>query len=239
MNKLYYPENMIVMKAKIVIAALLVLAVGLLEGYAQNETSADDKILVMKEIESLPENQGSSFKDWWNESRRVEDISLLFGYASYGVPWGTPSLHGATIGFSKDHFMFALDMGAGSLIDATAYDNTDSYNYLKSNSTQGFGFFSVHYYLIRYLSLGVGLGFHSELQKISSVQTGAYDGYSIVNYKVRFENKEFFGFRVGAKAYIPVSDMLSFYLSGDYDVMPSSARKSKLDLGIGFKIVFY
>ena len=51
---------MITMKTKIVLATLFVLAVGLLEGHAQNEPSIDDKILVMKETEGLPEVKASN-----------------------------------------------------------------------------------------------------------------------------------------------------------------------------------
>ena len=214
--------------------AILVLVVGLMKGYAQTNLPADDKISVMNEIERIPER--SDFMEWWKNAREVENVSLHFGYSSYGAPWGSPALHGVALGASLRHVMVNLDLGLGSLIDEAAYDNTNAYDYLTANSKQSFGFLSVHYYMIKYLSFGVGLGFHSELQKVASTETGVYNSYSIQNDKVSFENKGFFGLRFGAKAYIPVSDRVSIYLSGDYDVMPSSNRKSKLDLGVGVKI---
>lgn len=222
------------MKTKTALAAILILLISI-KGYSQDNPKTDDKNSVMNEIENI-KPEPCSLQKWWDESKEVEYSSLFFGYISYGVPWGTPVLHGGTLGLSLNHVMINLDLGMGSLIDESAYDNLNEYKYLKANSTQSFGFLSVHYYMIKYLSFGIGLGYHSELQKISSSSIETHEGYSIETDKIAFENKGFFGLRFGARAYIPVSDKLSFYLSCNYEVMPSNVRKSKLDLGIGLKI---
>lgn len=214
--------------------AILVLVVGLMKGYAQTNPPTDDKISVMHEIESLPER--SDFKEWWTKALDVEDHSLLFGYSSYGAPWKASTLHGVALGASIKHVMINLDLGIGSLVDEAAYDNSNAYDYLTVNSKQSFAFASVHYYMIRYLSFGIGAGVHTELLKVASTDTEVHNSYSIQNDKVSFVNDVSFGLRFGAKAYIPVSDKVSIYLSSDYDVMPSSNRKSKLDLGVGVKI---
>lgn len=220
------------MKAKTLLAIVVALVACLNKGYAQDQPKTEDKLSVMKEIEGIQELEPSL----WERVSHVEAHSVCFGYASYGLPWSLPAMRGGTLGFSYHHLMLGFDFGFGSLIDEAAYDNTDAYNYLKMNSTQGFGFLSVHYYMMKYLSFGIGLGFHSELQKVESIQTENHGNYSIENDKVSFENKGFFGLRLGAKAYIPISERLSLYLSGDYDIMPSDTRKSRLDLGLGLKV---
>lgn len=230
MNKQYYNENMNAMKAKIVLSAILVMAIGLSKGYSQYQPINDDKVLIMKEIENFHKVTG------WEKARKVEDCSLFLGYTSYGAPWGASAMHGGTLGASFEHVMVGLDFGFGSMIDETAYDNSEAHDYLKANSTQGFGLLSLHYYMIKYLSFGVGLGVHSELQKVESSQIEPHDSYSIENDKISFENKWLFSIRLGARVYIPVSRKLSIYLSGNYDIVPSGTRKTNFGLGIGLKI---
>ena len=230
MNKHCYNENMNTMKAKIALSVILVIAIGLSKGYSQHQPTIDDKESIMKEIENLHEVTG------WEKARKVEECSIFLGYTSYGAPWGASAMHGGILGASFKHVMVGLDFGFGSMIDETAYDNSGAFDYLKANSTQCFGLLSVHYYMIKYLSFGVGLGTHTELQKVESVQIDPHDGYSIETDRISFENKWLFCVRLGARAYIPVPSKVSIYLSGNYDIVPKGTRKSNFGLGVGLKI---
>ena len=139
MNKQFYNENMNAMRVKIVLSAVLVMVVGVFQGYSQHHPTSDDKVLIMQEIENLSEANGRKpFKEWWKEARKVENFSLLLGYSSYGAPWGSDALHGGTLGVSNNHFMMSFDFGFGSMIDETAYNNSEAYDYLKAKSTQSF-----------------------------------------------------------------------------------------------------
>lgn len=225
------------MKTKIVLASLLILAIGMSKGFSQNNPTSDDKIMVMKEIEEIREIQGSTcWQRFWKEATEIEELSFYFGYSSYGIPWMTPALHGGTLGFYNNHFMIDADFGVGSLIDENTYDNSTAFEYLKSHSTQGFAFLSAQYYPIKYLSFGAGLGFHTELQKDASAQTSQQNQSTIETDKISFVNKPYFGLRLKVAIYVPVSDKVSIYLSTGYDVMPSDSRKNKLDMGLGLKI---
>ena len=205
------------------------MTLGLFKVYAQSNPIIDNKIVVMKEIERITEIH-EPIK--WG----IEEKSLYFGYSSYGIPWIKTALHGVSLGISYNHLMVDVDFGFGSLIKENAYDNTEAFDYLKSHSTQGFAFLSAQYYPIKYFSFGAGLGFHTELQKEISSQTSHQDHYSIETDKITFNNKGYFGLRLKAAIYLPVTHMVSIYLSTSYDIMPSDTRKNKLDLGLGLKI---
>lgn len=225
------------MKTKIVLAFLLIMAIGLSNAFSQSNPTIDDKITVMKEIEGIREIQGPTcWQRFWKDAIEIEKTSIYFGYSSYGIPWKTPVLHGGTLGLSIHHFMFDADFGFGTLIEENAYDNATAYDYLKSHSAQGYAFLSVQYHPIKYLSFGAGLGLHTELQKDASIQTSQHSQSSVETDKISFINKSYFGLRLKAAIYVPVSDKVSIYLSTGYDVMPSNSRKNKIDMGLGLKM---
>ena len=209
--------------------------------FAQDYPKVDDKISVMNDIEKIIDDSNpSSIKKWWTKQRDVEDFSFCIGYVSCGVPWGIQALHGGSIGISRDHFLYEIDFGLGSMIDENAYDNNVVFDVLKEKSTQGFVSSSLQYYPIKIFSVGFGFRVHQELEKsYISYTTPSSSGYSIETDKTSFENNGFVDIRLVARVYLPISDKVSLYFSSGCDITPKNTRKNKLELGLGIKITAF